>query len=66
MRFALALLVLLAPAPAAAQRLAYEDVLTPGPGPRLAYRPMAIAEQANVATTAPRWPNRSAAHMRSG
>jgi copper resistance protein B len=44
MRFALALLVLLAPAPAAAQRLAYEDVLTPETAPRLAYRPMAIAE----------------------
>ncbi|HEV2816864.1 MAG TPA: copper resistance protein B [Allosphingosinicella sp.] len=44
MRSAFALLVLLAPAPAAAQRLGYEDVLTPGPAPRLAYRPMAIAE----------------------
>ena len=43
MRFALALLVLLAPAQAAAQRLGYEDVLTPAP--RLAYRPMAIAER---------------------
>jgi copper resistance protein B len=42
MRFALALLVLLAPAPAAAQRLAYEDVLTPAP--RLAYQPVAVAE----------------------
>jgi len=46
MRFALALLVLVAPAAASAQRLAYEDVLTPAPGPapRLAYRPMTIAE----------------------
>jgi copper resistance protein B len=44
MRFALALAVLSAPVPAAAQRLGYEDVLTPGPAPRLAYRPMNVAE----------------------
>lgn len=42
MRRAFALLLLLAPAPAAAQRLGYEDVLTPAP--RLAYQPMTVAE----------------------
>src|ERR1044072_6616700 len=43
MRFALALAVLSAPVPAAAQRLGYEDVLTPGPAPRLTYRHMYVA-----------------------
>ena len=42
MRFGFALLALLAPAPLAAQRLPYEDVLTPTP--RLAYAEVAIAE----------------------
>jgi copper resistance protein B len=41
MRSGFALLVLLAPAPAAAQRLGYEDVLSPSP--RLSYHPMPIA-----------------------
>jgi copper resistance protein B len=42
MRCLLALPVLLAPASAAAQRLGYEDVLTPAP--RLAYQPVTVAE----------------------
>jgi copper resistance protein B len=48
MRRAFALLVLIAPAPAAAQRLGYEDVLTPS-APRLAYQPVEVAEAAPVA-----------------
>lgn len=42
MRFALAFSLLLAPAPAAAQRLGYEDVLSPRA--RLAYQPVTVAE----------------------
>ena len=42
MRFALALMILTAAAPAAAQRLPYEDVLSPAP--ELAYAEMAIVE----------------------
>ena len=49
MRFSFALLVLLAPAPAAAQRLAYEDVLTPAT--RLAYQPVAVAEAEPMAAS---------------
>jgi len=46
MRPVFALLALLTSAPVAAQRLAYEDVLSPAaaPAPRLAYAEMAIAE----------------------
>lgn len=45
MRSALALLALVAPAAAAAQRLGYEDVLTPAPAPRLTYQPVEVAAE---------------------
>src|SRR4051812_1529141 len=50
MRSGFALLVLLAPAPAAAQQLRYEDVLS-GP-PRLSYQPVTIAEAPGPAAAA--------------
>ena len=46
MRFSLALLALVASAPAAGQRLGYEDVLTPAAAaPRLAYQPVEVAAE---------------------